>query len=207
MEQILQEKNIESLVHFTNVENLESILEKGLLTRKSLEDENIAFEQNDEKRLDGELDSISLSVEHPNYKMFYRLRCDYPEKSWVVLKIKASILKNNNAMFYVENAASSSVASITVEDRMKKEMFNKMFEDFNGVERSALDIPPKYPTNPQAEILFLDSISQNDITHIAFGNMNDFTMYKQIVNDMYPHIDCQSDDEMFTYRKDYESWR
>lgn len=205
MENILQEKKIESLVHFTNVENLESILEKGLLTRKKLEDENIPFEENDSKRLDGELDSISLSVEFPNYKMFYSLIQKDSEKSWIVIAINASILCKSEAIFNTENAASSNMKKINVEDRKQKTMFEEMFEDYDDYERESLGIPENYTTNPQAEILFLDSISLEDITYIEFSCPSDYLKYIKVLK-QYPHIKYGLNDKFFKPRKDWEKW-
>lgn len=61
---------IEYLVHFTRMENLNGILEYGLKTRQSLENEKVNFYFNDSTRFDNFTNTISLSVTSPNYQMF-----------------------------------------------------------------------------------------------------------------------------------------
>ena len=67
-------KNIDAIYHFTHKSNLSSILEYGILTRTNLNNMKLRYEFNDQMRLDGVLDSISLSFSHPNFKMFYKYR-------------------------------------------------------------------------------------------------------------------------------------
>ena len=80
IQQICDERNIETLVHFTRVENLSSILQNGLLSRKALEileeTRGQQFLFNDRKRKDGHKDAICLSISFPNYQMFYPIRED-----------------------------------------------------------------------------------------------------------------------------------
>lgn len=68
-------KQIDALYHFTHKDNLESILLTGLITRKKLKEQDIDYKYNDEYRWDALEDSISLSISHPNYRMFYKYRC------------------------------------------------------------------------------------------------------------------------------------
>ena len=78
------ENHIKEFVHFTNERNLLSILCRGVLSRKVLQENNIPFEYNDEKRLDGMLDAVSLSVTAPNYLIFYKyspkMFCNFVQK-------------------------------------------------------------------------------------------------------------------------------
>ena len=72
--EILKERNIEKIVHFTKVENLESIFENGILSVNRLNDSSIAYSPSDLFRLDDKLNMISTSISFPNYKMFYSKR-------------------------------------------------------------------------------------------------------------------------------------
>ena len=72
IEKVVNERDIRWLMHFTRIENLESILENGLLPRNSFERLDIEPLTNDSLRLDGFLEAISLSIQSPNYKMFYK---------------------------------------------------------------------------------------------------------------------------------------
>jgi hypothetical protein len=76
IQQICDERDIETLVHFTRVENLSSILQNGLLSRKALETSGQQFLFNDPDRIDGHKEAICLSISFPNYKMFYPIRED-----------------------------------------------------------------------------------------------------------------------------------
>lgn len=79
IERIVTERNIRWLVHFTRIENLESILENGLLPRNNFEGLDVQPLTNDAFRLDGFLEATSLSIESPNYRMFWKCRCDAKE--------------------------------------------------------------------------------------------------------------------------------
>ena len=85
-------KDIDAIYHFTHKSNLSSILEYGILTRTNLNNMNLRYAFNDQMRLDGVLDSISLSFSHPNFKMFYKYRKQTSDDDWVVLKISPSLI-------------------------------------------------------------------------------------------------------------------
>ena len=73
---ICLDRNITTLVHFTRVRNLRSILKNGLLGRSTLEAWPLERqpEYNDDMRLEGFREAICLSVGFPNYRMFYKYR-------------------------------------------------------------------------------------------------------------------------------------
>lgn len=95
---IVQQRGITKLVHFTSINNLDTILRYGLATREVLDNAVVKhrgtfyFDFNDAKRLDCQRNSISLSIHHPNHKMFWTCRSHKPEASWVVLEINPSVL-------------------------------------------------------------------------------------------------------------------
>ena len=86
----VEARKICHLVHFTPVENVESIRDKGLLSRSVLDINDLEYIYTDEQRLDGGLNWISLSVSFPNYKMFYAKRELLKRKvgGWAVMLIK-----------------------------------------------------------------------------------------------------------------------
>ena len=59
-----KERGIEELVHFTNVTNLPSILDQGLLSREYLDYYFIDYSYNDSYRMDSVKNSVSLSASH-----------------------------------------------------------------------------------------------------------------------------------------------
>lgn len=189
--QFLKYRKIEKLVHFTNIENLSSILKIGLLPRKTLEEQNINFVYSDESRLEGRKDCICLSVEYPNSKMLYykknRDGCKY-----VVLVLNAQkILLNDLKKYYVYiNAASSkAIYWLKTEElttlKYLKNMFSERVQDSRNIyEREDKD-PDFIPTNPQAEILVNGVVDVNDIIEVHFANSEDYDIFKNICNNDY----------------------
>ncbi|EBT4616979.1 DUF4433 domain-containing protein, partial [Salmonella enterica] len=91
-----EELQIPCLVHFTQATNLPSIMEHGLISVTDANVLNINPAINDELRLDGHRDAISLSIAFPNYRMFYRYRRDNPQVEWAVLGIDPSVIWRND---------------------------------------------------------------------------------------------------------------
>ena len=175
-------KSIDSVYHFTHKSNLASILEHGVLTRANLEKMSLKYEFNDQARLDGILDSISLSFSHPNFKMFYKYRKKTGENNWVVLKISPTLLygreqnitdgiKNFNylkkAVFCHTNAASNKMRNLSINERMTCNTFLEMFESPIG--RSL----PTYTYDNQAEILYLGDIPVDFIEEIHINHQDE----------------------------------
>jgi len=174
-------KNINAIYHFTHKSNLASILEYGILTRTNLNNMNLGYAFNDQMRLDGVLDSISLSFSHPNFKMFYKYRKQTGDDNWVVLKILPSLLYGeeeytlnrikdfnylNKAVFCNTNAASNKMRNLSIEERMTCNAFLEMFESPIG--RSL----PTYTYDNQAEILYLGNIPVDFIEEIYTNNQD-----------------------------------
>ena len=90
--EILKERNIKKIVHFTKVENLESIFENGILSVNRLNDSSIAYSPSDPFRLDDKLNMISTSISFPNYKMFYSKRMENTDIDWAVITIDPKLI-------------------------------------------------------------------------------------------------------------------
>jgi len=71
IKKIVREREIEYVFHFTRIDNLDSILNYGILGRTQLENRAISFQYNDEYRIDRQVSAICCSIGHPNYRMFY----------------------------------------------------------------------------------------------------------------------------------------
>ena len=67
---IIETRVIDRLCHFTQLSNLESILENGLLTRAQIEEQGLNANINDHHRQDGNLNATCCSISVPNYRMF-----------------------------------------------------------------------------------------------------------------------------------------
>lgn len=197
-------KGIKNLVHFTNACNLQSILLRGLCTRRYLDDQLIEYEYNDYLRLDEADNSISLSVTFPNYKMFYKLRQDNPSINWVVLTLNASLILNLDCAFCYTNAANNNVSSIPLESRKNVKSFNSMFNERGKYSRAEMKLSSYETTDPQAEILVFDNITSNAIKYVNFPTDETRKYYSNLPN---PHgISFKCDPSYFNYRKDYNFW-
>lgn len=194
---ILKNKEIKRIVHFTKVDNLENILEYGVLSKETLELLGISYLPSDMYRLDGKLNGISTSISYPNYKMFYRKRMDDPNVDWAVITIKPKLIIDKlDTEFYSANAASGiyslSDAPISNDDLLK--LFDKKNRD--------LSIPESYTTNPQAEVLVNNCITNNYfLTVETNGNI---PKVKSLTRDA--HIDYNDSSLLFAPRKDYKRW-
>ena len=174
IQQICEERGTTTLIHFTRIENLRSILEDGLLGRSLLETDRQQFIYNDQRRLDRRKEAICLSISFPNYDMFYKYRKETSDSQWVVLLIEAKVLWELDCAFCQENAASNAARHIPLEERKKPDALKGMFVDVcsdtkgDVYERQSLQIPDDYPTHPQAEILVFDQIPSDYIKEVHF---------------------------------------
>ncbi|MDM1274643.1 DarT ssDNA thymidine ADP-ribosyltransferase family protein [Acinetobacter indicus] len=168
-------KKINALYHFTHKNNLRSILEKGLITKARLEKLEINFIENDKNRWDGVEDSISLSISHPNHKMFMKYAKSSGLDNWVVLKISPELLSGNTNPAYEElenydyldkaifnkfNAASFAMRNLSIEERKSHQAFLDMFESNIGMTLET------YTFDNQAEILYQGNIPKEFIQEI-----------------------------------------
>jgi hypothetical protein len=170
-----------------------------------LEAKGIDVQTNDQYRYDGCEDAICLSVEFPNYKMFYKLRQENTSVKWAVLELRASLICDLDCVFCHDNAGSAKVYNIPLEDRMDKRAFEKMFDELcDGPSRKKLGIDSWYPTNPQAEILVFDKIPTSYFHSIFFDDYETLNEYKAVIP---PSINAKVDRSAFSYRKDWEFWR
>ncbi|MBS6212229.1 MAG: DUF4433 domain-containing protein, partial [Proteus hauseri] len=58
IQEIVQQRNITRLFHFTHRNNLSSIINNGLMSREALNNMNTGYRHNDDLRIDGHLDAI-----------------------------------------------------------------------------------------------------------------------------------------------------
>lgn len=172
--------------------------------------ENIGSLFNDKYRLDNVLDSVSVSISFPNYKMLYSLRMQNPNADWAILKIDPSVLWEANCAFCFTNAAATPVASIPLEQRRNMESLKQMFAETQGQQsRRNLRIPENFPTDPQAEVLLLESIPPRYITSISVNNPSTLANLRKIINVNHPdrnNISIFCDKTLFSPRVDHEYW-
>ncbi len=201
MREILLRRNIKYLMHFTRVENLQSILRKGLYPREELDEDSCIF--NDAYRYDCCENAVCTSIEFPNYKMFYTLRLANPNTQWVVLAIDAQILLDVPCAFCETNAGSEVMYQIPIRQRMGASALERLFKDDSfGRKRAELNIPDCYPTNPQAEVLVFGRIPTKYIKYVIFNNRTLLQKY-----DFPAGIEGVVNTDFFYGRQDYQKWQ
>lgn len=200
IKEFIEEKGIKSLYHFTKSENLYNILKYGLLSRATLDNNEIDYDYNDEKRLENKLNAICTSISFPNYKMFYKYRQEEPNSEWCVIELDPSILYEKNCLFCISNAASKSE---TNRNDLCKTGLNGLKLLFDADGRS-VDLASKFTTNPQAEVLVLGNIEQKYIKRIVFD-----TNKPVFKHGNYPkfRFEYDTDKHLFYPRADYANWQ
>jgi hypothetical protein len=199
LQKIVTQRNIDILWHFTRIANLDSILNNGITPRSILENAGSSFEFNDELRLNGQKEASCISIQFPNYKMFYGLRSNNPGIDWLVLGLAPSILWEKDCAFCSENAASSRVTKIELDTRKGHVAFESLFED-NG--NRSVDIPVSYPTNPQAEVLVFDEIEPKYIIKVVTCKPTILTKLSR----KYPHFIFECSHKPYDARLDWRKW-
>lgn len=195
---ILRNRRITRLVHFTPADNLESILENGMLSRSYMDQNDFDYWYTDDNRIDGKLDCISNSITFPNYKMFWRKRHEGEPIDWIVLSIASDILVDKfDTEFYRRNAAANDPLKYKYEPTS-----NEALEFMFYPEDRDPSIPANYTTDPQAEVLIKDSIDTSYITRIDTDRPID-KVRSLSLNSRISYNPCS---ELFNARKDYRRW-
>lgn len=170
IDEVIKQRKISKLIHFTSELNIESIRKNGIFPRQRLVDEKMIFDSNDSFRLEQHLDAVCLSVQVPNKHLLEEFCRRYPDKNYKIIEINPDILtqlnqKNNQVkvLFFDYNAASK-YASKSEDD------FNIMFKKEirkHFVSNNRDDKELNVPTSEQAEILYFGVIPSNFILNIV----------------------------------------
>lgn len=204
MKEILQKKGIKTLYHFTRAENLDNIFKYGIVPRTILSEKNIDSFYNDDYRYDACMNAVCISIEFPNYKMFYKLRMDNPQSDWVVLKLSAKILCDFKCAYCWTNAGDANVYNIPLEEREDEKAFVDLFNNKLGYpEREMLQISDCYPTNPQAEVLVFGIIPVQYIQAVHFENSEVMNKYLKFTPNKISSINAS----VFGPREDWKLWK
>lgn len=199
-------RGIDFCVHFTNVTNLPSILQYGILPKKTMDEEWIEYNENDSLRLDGYPGATSLSFTSPNYRMFYKYRMQNPQKRWAVIVIDSEEVISLDCAYCYTNAANSRITDIPLDKLMTVQAFDAMFEEVdNQASRQRMRLSDSEPTDPQAEILVFDEIPPEAINYIFFDDYYTMQQYKPLLDKT--HILCSCDRGPFLPRRDYSFWQ
>lgn len=145
----IRNHGVKFLYHFTKLDNIRSILRNGLLPVEMLNAFGIDYAGNDDGRFDGQLDTTSISLSFPNWKMFYSLRKQDESCKWAVIELSVNMLDENTFECYSTNAAKGSGE----------------FKVYYGCEMFG-NSTDEFPEDPQAELLVKGRIDPKYITKI-----------------------------------------
>lgn len=196
MKQILKDKGIQYLIHFTQAENLYSIFRYGLLPRTELTKRNIESYFNIKSRKYH--DAIALSIEFPDYVQFNSIRFRQHNLPWVVLVVDASILEKAQCAYSPMKGSALTYGN---------DAFLHLFDEVEDqVSRKVLNIPDKYPTTVQSKVLCYDGIPIDYIKEVHFENRENYFIYKGTIPS---HVETEVKicDTYFQTRNDYEYWK
>ncbi|MES2531813.1 MAG: DarT ssDNA thymidine ADP-ribosyltransferase family protein [Pseudomonadota bacterium] len=181
-------RNIRHLVHFTRVANLPSIMANGLLSVQSAHSLGLAPQANDQLRLDGRPDAVSLSVGWPNADMFYKYRSLHPAERWVVLLLEPDILWTLDCGYCRHNAADKRIRTQPWSALTTEQAFESMFADATEVagvadgapSRAAQRLAPGDPTDVQAEVLVRGDIAPAMVLELVFEHRDDLAAHDRL---------------------------
>lgn len=181
---ITEQLEIPFLVHFTRIDNLESILRNGICPVNRFGDIDTDSHPviNDKLRLDGHSDGISVSIAFPNSQMFYKCRKDNEDASWAILLLHPSVLWDKECAFCKHNAADGRISCQPLNALKTDQAFEELFSEIEGHQTRAEQCLKKYdPTDVQAEILVFEVIEPEYIGSIIFESDTAKTDFAEIV--------------------------
>ena len=168
--EIIKQRKISKLIHFTSELNIDSIQKNGILPRQQLLDEKIDFDSNDQFRLDKHLEAVCLSVQTPNKQLLKEFCRRYPDKNYKIIEINPEILHQSahksepvKVLFFDYNAASK-YANKSEND------FNIMFKKEirkHHVLNNRDNLEDNIPTSEQAEILYFGDVPPSAILNVV----------------------------------------
>jgi hypothetical protein len=200
IQKIIDKREINSVVHFSRVNNLDDILAKGVIPRSKLPLNSFVF--NDNVRADGKLDHSSFSISFPNHLMLYRLRCNLLDSQWAILIFDSRVLKDFDCLFYPVNAASSIVNELPLENFKGSDALEAMFT-YNEEEREGF-LLEKDPTDVQAEVMISDVVPMEYLRGCVLHDKDLVTSYSK----KYPDIKfvyCHIGRKIFTTRRAFRA--
>lgn len=217
IKEIVTRRKIEYLVHFTRIDNLNSILKNGLIPVSMQQKMKIPSIRNDDQRIDSKLDCTSCSIVFPNYKLFYKFREDnFLGSSWVVIVLDKDVLFSpSNITYYCQtNAAGVFPRISSAKELCTATAFENMFCDSlttkenKVIQRASLQISDYITTDPQAEILISGAIDKKYIGCICFQKQPDIDEYiTRYGKELLEKYDYQVVPGFFDARKDYMFWK
>jgi hypothetical protein len=161
IQRLIERRGIRQLLHFTAVENIPSIAKHGLLSVERCELKGIASARNDDLRLDGRLDGISLSISRTNKALLHRFRERHPGRDYAVLTIDPGVIYARRAAFFRLNAAKGLYRQFHEADLSDANAFTDALTKDRAQRR-------EMPDNEQSEIMVFGDVPLQYIKGIHF---------------------------------------
>lgn len=214
IEEIIEQRNIEDIVHFTTNSGLTGILaSKGILSRARLTEdqylEHIAlYNCNDRTRDKDWLDYVNLSITTVNMKFFGISRNKWHpgiDGWWCILSFSPEILSHSGVYFATTNNIYTSVKRKPGAEGLNSLFADKVERWSGNVASRSHDLPLNQPTCGQAEVLYPQKLSTKYLKHIYFNNEEDLVAAESIISVFrglpefkgLPEFDCQIKSELF----------
>ena len=212
-----KERGVECFVHFTPEENIPSILQHGIIPREDLSAHRIDARCPDQSRSDNHLDYSSFSVSFPNYRVMYSKRDDM---KFVILCIDPRIILDfpiSDISYLPTNAANQSLPK-EIEEYIGFSAAEGIFSEtaYNhktgaSCQRSELNIPVEFSTDPQAEVFVRATVEPSYIQKII---CQDNSQGLQILDVLCEHgleeywrEKTFYNEAYFDKRSDYKFWK
>ncbi len=195
-------RGTQSLYHFTSIENLMSIMERGYIYSREKVDELKLVDDGyftadyvdhmDEERFDGLRNYVNLSLSRPNWYLLnkYQKRPELSHLDWCILCVEISPMFDDSTLFSVCNAASSTAKRYGVCGGAAG--FEKMFMQEVVTPRKIYtrhNLPESFTTDIQAEVLVKDSIATKYIKTAFLPRQSKLNQYQAA----FKMLDLKSD--------------
>lgn len=152
----------------------------GLLSVQMAHQQGVVPLVNDQLRLDGHKDAISLSIGFPNSAMFYKYRQLHPQDRWVVLLLRPEILWTHDCAYCLHNAADKRISSRPWSELTSDEAFQSMFAEApdGAPSRTVQRLGLSDPTDMQAEVLVRGNITPSMLVEMVFEHPDDLEAHR-----------------------------
>ena len=199
----LKRRNITTLIHVTDRDNIRSIMNLGLLQNNELERRKIEYFRPDKNRFDGYPNYISMSISNRNDILIKK----YKEEKRIIedqlIQIDSSVLVlNKTKRIYCDRNASASTCKKGSEIKDFENCFAESISyattnnEFD-YRREVMGLTDNMPTDPQSEILFGGPIDKH---FLWTSSIPDFTRKEaeafKAKNGRYPWEPNPDDDDI-----------
>lgn len=164
---VLNQRGVRHLTHFSASRNLPHILsEGGLLSVDALRAARLSYEPTDSSRLDRRTDAICCNIDLPNTRYFRVAQSkinafNFPD--WVILLLNPALAARPGTGFAPGNAARKSGREIG----SGAEALSDLWGEEAAGEKRYPGHRPASPTNTQAEVLIPGKIDLADVLSVV----------------------------------------